>query len=144
MFAVWSRSTLIHFLFLGKMNYDSLLRDDWDGPLIRFSLNELDESIGSSLPDISRSFDSEILFEFEGDDSNIISSGGEGEDRTVRGSDFDQATVENSDENEVEILGDNYNGPEFDVNQAVPANEVPNEVEILDENDNGFDHENEV
>ena len=62
------------------MDYDSLLQDRWDRLMLRISENQLDESIGSSLPDVSRSFDSDIQFELElensenTEDENVVQS----------------------------------------------------------------------
>ena len=47
------------------MDYDTLLRDTWDRIMERIAMDQLDDSIGSSLPDISNSFDSDIQFEME-------------------------------------------------------------------------------
>ena len=47
------------------MDYDTLLRDTWDRIMERIAMDQLDDSIGSSLPDISNSFDSDIQFDME-------------------------------------------------------------------------------
>ena len=48
------------------MDYDALLQDRWDRLMLRYAEDQANESIGSSLPDIS--FDSEFQFEVDIED----------------------------------------------------------------------------
>ena len=117
------------------MDYDTLLRDTWDRIMQRVLMNQLNDSIGSSLPDISDSFDSEIQFDMEleeNSESNNQANVTNSDNQINTAHDIPESNIDTEyDKNEVSSLSGEDVGASDDVAENVSEQDTDSKVDTI-------------
>ena len=117
------------------MDYDTLLRDTWDRIMQRFLMDQLNDSIGSSLPDISDSFDSELQFDMEleeNSESNYQANVTNSDNQVNTAHDIPESNIDiEHDKNEVGSLSSEDVGTSDDVADNVSEQDTDSKVDTF-------------